>query len=117
MASSYWPLVTRRLALEIFWQHGRPSSGVATIARRTGAASQLARASLGYGGKVRLGAAGDDPHLVEMLQDALVLLGGGDEPAPGPVASSARLCAAQSAGPRAKRHPQPASARDRSGAQ
>jgi tetratricopeptide (TPR) repeat protein len=52
---------------------------VATIARRTGAASQLARASLGYGGRFVWARAGDDPHLVAMLQDALVLLGGGDD--------------------------------------
>jgi hypothetical protein len=52
---------------------------VATIARRTGAASQLAQASLGYGGRFVWARAGDDPHLVAMLQDALVLLGGGDD--------------------------------------
>lgn len=52
---------------------------VATVARRGGAATLLARASLGYGGRHVWARAGDDPHLVAMLQDALVLLGGGDD--------------------------------------
>jgi tetratricopeptide (TPR) repeat protein len=52
----------------------------ATNARRLGAESQLARAALGYGGRFLWARAGDDPHLVPMLQDALVLLGGSDDP-------------------------------------
>ena len=48
----------------------------AGIARRTGAAIQLARSALGYGGRFLWARAGDDPHLVPLLQDALVLLGG-----------------------------------------
>jgi tetratricopeptide (TPR) repeat protein len=52
----------------------------ATIARRSGAAGQLANAALGYGGRFLWARAGDDPHLVPMLQDALVLLGGSDDP-------------------------------------
>ncbi len=51
----------------------------ASIARRTGAADQLARAPLGYGGRFAWVRAGNDPHLVPMLQDALVLLGGSDD--------------------------------------
>jgi tetratricopeptide (TPR) repeat protein len=51
----------------------------ATIARRTGDASQLARAALGYGGRFVWARVGADPHLVPLLQDALVLLGGGDD--------------------------------------
>jgi tetratricopeptide (TPR) repeat protein len=51
----------------------------AANARRTGAASQLARAALGYGGRFAWARAGNDPHLIPMLQDALVLLGGGDD--------------------------------------
>jgi tetratricopeptide (TPR) repeat protein len=51
----------------------------ASIARRTGEARQLARAALGYGGRFVLCREGSDPHLVPMLQDALVLLGGSDD--------------------------------------
>jgi len=49
------------------------------IARRTGAAHQLGRAALGYGGRFVWARAGDDPHLVPLLQDALDLLGGSDD--------------------------------------
>jgi tetratricopeptide (TPR) repeat protein len=52
---------------------------VATNARRLGAASQLARAALGYGGRFLWTRAGADPHVVPLLQDALVLLGGNDD--------------------------------------
>jgi tetratricopeptide (TPR) repeat protein len=52
----------------------------ATIARRAGVAGQLALAALGYGGRFIWARAGNDPHLVPMLQDALVLLGGEDDP-------------------------------------
>jgi hypothetical protein len=48
-------------------------------ARRRGAATQLGRAALGYGGRFAWSRAGDDTYLVPMLQDALVLLGGGDD--------------------------------------
>jgi tetratricopeptide (TPR) repeat protein len=51
----------------------------AQFARRTGSAGQLARAALGYGGRFLWARAGDDAHLVPMLQDALVLLGGSDD--------------------------------------
>jgi tetratricopeptide (TPR) repeat protein len=51
----------------------------ATNARRLGAANQLARASLGYGGRFLWARAGGDHQLVPMLQDALVLLGGSDD--------------------------------------
>jgi tetratricopeptide (TPR) repeat protein len=51
----------------------------AQIARRTGSAGQLARAALGYGGRFLWARVGDDAHLVPMLQDALVLLGGSDD--------------------------------------
>jgi tetratricopeptide (TPR) repeat protein len=49
------------------------------LARRHGAARQLAEAALGYGGRFIWVRAGDDPHLVPMLQDALVMLGGQDD--------------------------------------
>jgi tetratricopeptide (TPR) repeat protein len=52
---------------------------VATSARRSGDAVQLAHAGLGYGGRFPWARAGDDPHLIPMLQDALMLLGGDDE--------------------------------------
>jgi hypothetical protein len=51
----------------------------ATNARRIGDARQLGRAALGYGGRFQWARVGDDPHLVGLLQDALVLLGGDDE--------------------------------------
>jgi hypothetical protein len=52
---------------------------VTGIARRTGAASQLAHAALGYGGRFLWARAGNDPHTISLLQDALVMLGGTDE--------------------------------------
>jgi tetratricopeptide (TPR) repeat protein len=51
----------------------------ASIARRTGAATQLARTALEYGGRFIWARAGNDPHIIPMLQDALVLLGGSDD--------------------------------------
>ena len=48
----------------------------ADLARRTGAAEALARAALGYGGRFFWARVGHDPHLIPMLQDALVMLGG-----------------------------------------
>jgi tetratricopeptide (TPR) repeat protein len=49
------------------------------LARRIGNASQLARAALGYGGRFLWARAGNDTHLVPLLQDALVILGGADD--------------------------------------
>ncbi len=51
----------------------------AGIARRTGEATQLARAALGYGGRFVWTRAGSDRHIIPLLQDALVLLGGNDD--------------------------------------
>lgn len=51
----------------------------AETARSSGAAEQLARAALGYGGRFLWARAGHDTHLVPLLQDALVLLGGRDD--------------------------------------
>ncbi|HLX78642.1 MAG TPA: hypothetical protein VKR27_07120, partial [Acidimicrobiales bacterium] len=51
----------------------------AANARRIGAANQLARAALGYSGRYPWARAGDDPHLVTLLEDALVELGDDDE--------------------------------------
>lgn len=51
----------------------------AEIARRMGAGSLLGRAALGYGGRFVWGRAGKDVHLIPILQDALVLLGGSDD--------------------------------------
>jgi tetratricopeptide (TPR) repeat protein len=51
----------------------------ADIARRTGAAEALARAALGYGGRFFWARVGHDPHLIPLLQDALVMLGGSDD--------------------------------------
>lgn len=51
----------------------------ATISRRIGSASHLARAALWYGGRFVWARAGDDPHIIGLLQDALALLGGQEE--------------------------------------
>jgi tetratricopeptide (TPR) repeat protein len=51
----------------------------ATNARQMGDARQLGRAALGYGGRFQWARVGDDPHLVPLLQDALMLLGGDDD--------------------------------------
>jgi tetratricopeptide (TPR) repeat protein len=51
----------------------------ADLARRTGAAEALASAALGYGGRFFWARVGFDPHLIPMLQDALVMLGGRDD--------------------------------------
>jgi tetratricopeptide (TPR) repeat protein len=59
-------------ARETFLRAGRS-------ARRTGRPRHLARAALGYGGRELWARAGDDPHIIPMLQDALALLGGSDD--------------------------------------
>ena len=51
----------------------------AEIARRTGVARHLARAALGFGGRLPWARPGTDRLLIPLLQDALVLLGGTDE--------------------------------------
>lgn len=51
----------------------------ARVARRLGAATDLARAALGYGGRFMWARAGADVELIPLLQDALVLLGGTDD--------------------------------------
>ncbi|MDQ3554233.1 MAG: AAA family ATPase, partial [Chloroflexota bacterium] len=51
----------------------------ATDARRTGSPRQLAEAALHYGGRFIWARAGSDLHIVPMLQEALMLLGGEDE--------------------------------------
>lgn len=51
----------------------------ADFARRVGEPAQLARAAIGYGGTFVWSRVGNDPHLVPLLQDALVFLGGGDD--------------------------------------
>jgi tetratricopeptide (TPR) repeat protein len=51
----------------------------AELARRHGAAQALARAVLGYGGRFFWARVGHDPHLIPLLQDALVMLGGTDD--------------------------------------
>jgi hypothetical protein len=51
----------------------------AEIARRIGAPTHLARAALGISGRLVWARAGDDNDLIPALQDALVMLGGGDD--------------------------------------
>jgi tetratricopeptide (TPR) repeat protein len=51
----------------------------ADLARRTGDGRQLARAALGSGGRHQWARPGKDTRLIPLLQDALVMLGGGDE--------------------------------------
>lgn len=61
------------------WSARETFLSAAAIARRLGAADMLGRAVLGYGGRVTYARVGDDPHLIPLLQDALVLLGGSDD--------------------------------------
>jgi hypothetical protein len=49
------------------------------LARRAGDPEALARAAIGYGGRFHWARAGNDQHLIPMLQDALVMLGGTDD--------------------------------------
>lgn len=51
----------------------------ADLARRSGNAEALARAAIGYGGRFYWARVGNDPHLIPMLQDALVMLGGSED--------------------------------------
>ena len=51
----------------------------ARLSKRIGAAQQLARAALGYGGIFVWRRAGADRQLVPLLQDALMILGGADD--------------------------------------
>jgi tetratricopeptide (TPR) repeat protein len=51
----------------------------ADLARRSGNAEAMARAAIGYGGRFFWARVGNDAHLVPMLQDALVMLGGTDD--------------------------------------
>jgi tetratricopeptide (TPR) repeat protein len=48
----------------------------ADLARRAGDAEALARAAIGYGGRFFWARVGNDPHLIPLVQDALVMLGG-----------------------------------------
>ena len=48
----------------------------AELARRAGDADALARAVLGYGGRFFWARSGHDPHLIPLLQDALLMRGG-----------------------------------------
>jgi tetratricopeptide (TPR) repeat protein len=50
----------------------------AELARRTGIAEHLAQAALGYGGRLAWARPGHDTVLIPLLQDALVMLGGGE---------------------------------------
>jgi AAA ATPase domain len=49
------------------------------IARQQGSGADLARAALGFGGRLLWARPGRDTRLIPLLQDALVLLGGQDE--------------------------------------
>ena len=51
----------------------------AGIARRLDLSTQLARAAVGYGGRIVWGRAGDDDRLVPLLEEALAALAGGDD--------------------------------------
>lgn len=51
----------------------------ADTARRTGVAAHLGQAALGYGGRLHWARPGKDRLLIPLLQDALVMLGGGDK--------------------------------------
>lgn len=49
------------------------------LAKSTGDSALVGQAALGYGGRFVWARAGGDPHMVPMLQDALVMLGGDDD--------------------------------------
>jgi tetratricopeptide (TPR) repeat protein len=49
------------------------------LARKSGEARLAGKAALGYGGRLVWARAGSDPHLIPLLQDALVTLGGDDD--------------------------------------
>jgi tetratricopeptide (TPR) repeat protein len=49
------------------------------LAKAAGNAGLVGLAALGYGGRLLWARAGDDPHMVPMLRDALVMLGGDDD--------------------------------------
>lgn len=51
----------------------------ADLARRSGNSEFLARAAIGYGGRFFWARVGNDLHLIPMLQDALVMLGGSED--------------------------------------
>jgi tetratricopeptide (TPR) repeat protein len=51
----------------------------ADTARRTGAAEHMAQAALGCGGRLQWARPGRDTRLLPLLQEALVMLGGGDK--------------------------------------
>ncbi len=51
----------------------------AQLARRSGVPGALARAALGYGGRFFWARVGHDTQLIPLLQDALLLLGTGDD--------------------------------------
>jgi tetratricopeptide (TPR) repeat protein len=51
----------------------------ARLARRTGVSEHLARAALGYGGRLPWTRPGNDQVLIPVLQEALVMLGGSDD--------------------------------------
>lgn len=51
----------------------------AELARRDGDADALARAVLGYGGRFFWARVGNDPHLIPLLQDALLMRGATDD--------------------------------------
>jgi DNA-binding SARP family transcriptional activator len=52
----------------------------AELAERRGLGEHLARAALGYGGRVMWEVSRDDPHLVPLLERALDAIGDGDSP-------------------------------------
>ena len=52
----------------------------AELAERRGLGEHLARAALGYGGRVMWEVSRDDPHLVPLLERALAAIGEGDSP-------------------------------------
>ena len=52
----------------------------ASIARRTGAVSEFARAALGFSGRLPWLRPGKDTSLIPLLQEALALLGGSNDP-------------------------------------
>jgi tetratricopeptide (TPR) repeat protein len=87
------PVIEPRLRCELLLARGdgegRAGDGLrsketflaaATVARELGSSELVARAALGYGGRLLWARAGTDPHLVPLLEEALATLGEQDSP-------------------------------------
>ena len=115
-ASCYWLSASPRRALEISWERGRRSCGRNQSPAEAPPPANLPGQHWVTAGRFLWARAGDDPHLVPMLQDALAHAWRGGRAAPRSPAGAPSVRVAQLRRARALRYPQPSGARDRSGA-